>query len=99
MSDYIFKGFCIFIIAGAIWHGIGQMSGQAVANSEFDEAQLMSVQSQPTPTVEYVPPVPRDNQRMTVQVNDWLSVEAVCVDGSPAVVDSTYPNAVVFVCE
>lgn len=41
---------------------------------------------------------PRDNQRMTVQVNDWLAVGAVCADGKPATVDSIYPDAVVFVC-
>lgn len=59
-------------------------------NLQVDSVQAMSVQSA---TV-----APRENQRMTVQVNDWLAVGAVCADGSPATVDSIYSDAVVFVC-
>jgi hypothetical protein len=38
------------------------------------------------------------NKRTVLQVRDSLGVGAVCPDGSPASVDSVYPDAVVFVC-
>lgn len=85
MSDYIFKGFCIFVVAGAIWHGIGQWSGQAVAQSEVATVEAMSVESeaQPDDPIQFV-------------VHDYAVI--VCLNGADVTVDKTEPVLVV-ICE
>lgn len=84
-----------FLFGGAGIHQHNRWSEQ----QPVVEVSAMSVESQAiTPTTEYQPPAIRDNQRVVLQVNDWLSVQAICADGSPASVDKTDPT-VVFVCE
>lgn len=102
MIKYLIIGTAIFLF------GVGGVNELLKNYSvQSNEVQAMSVRSEQEieqdlieQNVEQVQieRTVRENQHVSVQVNDWLIVQGYCSDGSIAVVNS-YPDAVVFECE
>lgn len=97
MFDFLWKA-AIFLAALtliAFLTGRLDSSGDPVA-----EVSAMSVQSEaPTPTSKSTGTAVRDNQRVIIQVNDFVIVGAICADGSSAKLDADHPPTAIYSCE
>jgi hypothetical protein len=88
------------------WVGVGVfaflvLAAQARETWRVDGVVAMGVQGvvtpdTPTPTPHLPALVP--GHRIVLQIKDWAGVGGVCADGTPATVDSVYPDGVVFSC-
>jgi hypothetical protein len=91
------------------WVGVGVFAFLVLAAQASKEWGVSGVRGDESPVVVMggvsgvaTPPTPLPaivpGHRIVLQIKDWAGVGGVCADGTPATVDSVYPDGVVFSC-